>query len=109
MQSRVYSIQPHRDVRWNQFVQNHPFGWVCHLSEWKNILEESFPNIKGYYYVCLDDEEKNIRSALPLFLVKSRILKKRIVSIPFASVCDIIVSTKEDYHALIKCSNSDLI
>lgn len=68
----------------------------------KNILEESFPNIKGYYYVCLDDEEKNIRSALPLFLVKSRILKKRIVSIPFASVCDIIVSTKEDYHALIK-------
>ena len=104
MQPKVYSIQPDRDDRWNRFVQNHPLGWVCHLREWKIILEESFPNIKGYYYVCLDDEEKNIRSALPLFLVKSRIMKKRIVSIPFSSICDIMVTTNEDYHALVEQS-----
>ena len=36
----LQSIDPLKDSRWDGFVAGHPFGWVCHLSGWKKVLEE---------------------------------------------------------------------
>ncbi len=96
-------IRVDEDERWNQFVENHPLGWISHLSEWKKILEIGFPHIKGYYFACLD-EGQNIRSALPIYAVRSWLTGNRLISVPFSSVCDVLVSTKADYAALIQCA-----
>jgi len=97
---RTAVIDPVADERWDRFVEGHPFGWICHLSVWGEILEESFKHLKGYYLVLLDDNE--IAAALPLFEVKSWITGKRLVSIPFATLCDPLISSAEDMKILFE-------
>jgi hypothetical protein len=36
---RITTINPIADERWDQFVENHPFGWICHHSGWKVVKD----------------------------------------------------------------------
>ena len=92
-------IDPITDPRWDKFVENHPFGWICHLSGWKQVLEKSFKHMKGYYFALLDNSG-NIQAALPIFEVKSWLTGNRLVSIPFATLCDPLISTGDDLKEL---------
>ena len=65
----VQIINPITDDRWDRFVESHPFGWICHLSGWKKMLESTFPHIKGHY-IALLDSNGNIQAALPIFEVR---------------------------------------
>ena len=98
--ANVTIIDPVEDTRWDTFVENHPFGWICHLSGWKQVLEESFPHIKGYYLVLLDDTSKEIKAGMPVFEVKSWLTGRRLVSIPFATLCDPLISSSEEMRIL---------
>jgi len=74
----------------------HPFGWICHLSGWKQVLEKSFKHMKGYYFALMDDAGEKIQAGLPVYHVKSRLTGNRLVSIPFATLCDPLVLKKQD-------------
>lgn len=95
-------IDPLEDSRWDRFVKNHPFGWICHLSGWKTVLEKSFKHMRGYYFVRLDDSGTRIKAALPVFHVKSWLTGKRLVSVPFATLCDPLISTSNDMELLLE-------
>jgi len=99
--STVKIIDPITDPRWDKFVESHPFGLVCHLSGWKRILEQSFNHMKGYYFVLFDENDK-IKAGLPIYEVKSWLTGKRLVSIPFATLCDPLISTSEEMTVLLK-------
>jgi hypothetical protein len=99
--AKVITIDPIQDPRWDEFVQEHPYGWICHLSGWKHLLEKSFKHMKGHYLAVVDDGNSNILAALPLFEVKSWLTGNRIVSIPFATLSDPLVSTREDMEKLL--------
>ena len=101
--SSVQLIDPIKDPRWDRFVMDHPFGWICHLSGWKQVLENSFNHMKGYYF-ALVDEKDDIKAGLPVFEVKSWLTGKRLVNIPFASLCDPLVSNSADMKELVKAS-----
>jgi FemAB-related protein (PEP-CTERM system-associated) len=94
-------IDPTNDHRWDEFVAHHPFGWICHLSGWGQALERSFKHIKGHYLAVLDEKGTRIRSALPLFEVRSWLTGDRLVSVPFATLCDPLVSSSEDFETLM--------
>ena len=94
-------IDPITDPRWDKFVENHPFGWICHLSGWKQVLEKSFKHMKGYYFALLDNSG-NIQAALPIFEVKSWLTGNRLVSIPFATLCDPLISKSEEMAILLE-------
>ena len=94
-------LDPVTDPRWNTFVEGHPFGLICHHSRWKQVLEESFPHMKGYYLALPGHEKDSIRAALPLFEIKSILTGKRLVSIPFATHCDPLISSPEDMRELL--------
>jgi CelD/BcsL family acetyltransferase involved in cellulose biosynthesis len=98
----VIIIDPNKDSRWNKFVENHPFGWIVHLSGWKSVLERSFPHIKGHYLTLLDSTGSEIRAALPLFEVRSWLTGSRLVSIPFATICDPLINTRNDIEKLLE-------
>jgi hypothetical protein len=100
--SNTVLIDPAHDPRWNAFVEGHPFGLICHLAVWKEILEKSFPHMKGYYLALLDKDNQSIRAALPVFAVKSLLTGRRMVSIPFASNCDPLISSNEDMVGLLE-------
>ncbi len=93
-------VDPERDPRWDQFVEKHPHGWICHLSGWKKVLEQAFKHMKGYYFVAVDDNGE-IKGGLPAFHVQSWLPGDRIVSVPFATLCDPLVDTPETLAILL--------
>lgn len=96
----VQIIDPSKDPRWDKFVENHPFGWVVHLSGWKKVLEKCFKHMKGYYLVLCDTTNTNILAGLPLFEIRSWLTGNRLVSIPFATLCDPLISSDEQMDIL---------
>uniref|UniRef100_A0A7V3JAN7 GNAT family N-acetyltransferase n=1 Tax=candidate division CPR3 bacterium TaxID=2268181 RepID=A0A7V3JAN7_UNCC3 len=94
-------VDPSLDERWDQFVESHPYGWVCHLSGWKRALEAAFPHMRGHYLALVDDSGE-IQAGLPLFEVRSPITGNRLVSIPFATLCDPLVQTRVQWDILLE-------
>jgi CelD/BcsL family acetyltransferase involved in cellulose biosynthesis len=99
--AKVSLIDPLQDPRWDVFVEKHSFGLICHTSGWKQVLEKSFKQMKGYYFVLSEDESDSIRAALPVFEVKSWLTGKRLISMPFASLCDPLISSKQEMDDLL--------
>ncbi|MEM4724675.1 MAG: GNAT family N-acetyltransferase [Candidatus Hadarchaeum sp.] len=93
-------IDPSLDERWDAFVDRHPWGWVTHLSGWKRALERAFPQMKGHY-LALVDKYDQIKAGLPLFEVRSALTGNRLVSVPFATLCDPLVDTGADLGYLL--------
>lgn len=98
----IVEIDPLTDERWNSFVERHPFGWLHHHSGWKKVLEESFKHIKGHYMVLFEPNRKSIKAAVPLFEVRSWLIGNRLVSIPFATICDPLISTTGEINFLLE-------
>lgn len=86
--TKIILIDPQKDERWDQFVERHPHGWLFHLSGWKLLLERCFSHIKGFYIVKVNSSNNEICAGLPIFKVNSLLTGKRLVSIPFGTLCD---------------------
>ncbi|MFZ5516564.1 MAG: lipid II:glycine glycyltransferase FemX [Candidatus Zhuqueibacterota bacterium] len=96
---RVEIINPLESLAWDHFVAEHPLATIYHLSAWAQVLDASFLHIAPRYFV-LRNEAGGIEAGLPLFLVKSRILGNRLVSIPFTPHCDPLVQAHEQWKEL---------
>lgn len=99
----VAIIDPLRNHRWNRFVEKHPFGWITHLAGWKRVLDGTFPHMHGYY-LALVDSAGDIKAALPVYLVDSWLTGRRLVSIPFATLCDPLVTDKDHLEPLFRAA-----
>jgi hypothetical protein len=95
----VVEIDPAIDERWDVFVKNHPFGWICHHSGWKRVLEQSFGHMRGHYLATVDGAGQ-IKAGLPIFEVRSWLTGKRLVSIPFATLSDPLIGGNGDSKGL---------
>lgn len=93
-------IDPLRNHQWDRFVAQHPFGWITHLSGWKKVLDQAFPHMHGYY-LALHDSQGGIAAALPIYSVQSWLTGRRLVSIPFATLCDPLVSGPAEMERLL--------
>jgi FemAB-related protein (PEP-CTERM system-associated) len=85
------------DAGWDEFVSQHPHSSPFHLMAWKRTIEESF----GYEPFYLKAEQAGrIRGILPLFLVRNFIVKKALISTPFAVYGGILAESEEVRRAL---------
>jgi hypothetical protein len=100
----VELIDPERDEKWDTFVDSHPHGWITHLSGWKQVMGKSFKQLKGYYLALPNDDKKSYRAALPLFEVNSWLTGNKLVSTPFATLSDPLVTDGTDLDKLIKAA-----
>jgi FemAB-related protein (PEP-CTERM system-associated) len=82
---------------WDAFVNAHPHGSPFHLTAWKRTIEESYP-YKSAYLVARD--AAGIRGVLPLFLVKSLIAGKALISTPFGVYGGILAADDSSRRAL---------
>lgn len=99
----VNIIDPLRNHRWDRFVEKHPYGWLTHLSGWKRVLDETFPHLCGYY-LTVQDSAGEITGALPIYSVESWLVGRRLVSIPFATLCDPLVTDSKDMERLFSAA-----
>jgi FemAB-related protein (PEP-CTERM system-associated) len=66
---------------WQQYVNSHQGATLYHEIGWRHAVEETYGH-KPYY--LLAEEAGRICGVLPMFLVRSVTLKKRLISVPFA-------------------------
>lgn len=97
----VVRLKTEQMAQWNGFVENHPFGCIYHRSEWKEVIERSFKHIRGYFLGTLDSSGQ-ITAGVPVYFVKSWLTGKRLVSIPFATFSDPLVSSPEQMVSFLK-------
>jgi hypothetical protein len=90
-------LRPTEESEWDVFVRQHPLGMVYQLSSWKRVLESAFPQIRGQFLVAREAETGRILAGLPVYTVKSWLLGNRIVSVPFATMCDPLLSSAEEF------------
>src|ERR1035441_4445146 len=81
MSIRIRVAQATDDDAWDAFARAHRLGSPFHLIAWKACIQESF-GYSPYYLVA--EEGESIRGVLPLFLVKSWIIGRALISTPFA-------------------------
>lgn len=96
------SIEELRDgdlAQWDEFVRQHKWGVVGHLSGWKRAIEETFPHIRGRI-LALRSNGGKIIAGIPTYEVKSSFLGSRTVSIPFATLCDPLVNSARQFKTL---------
>jgi CelD/BcsL family acetyltransferase involved in cellulose biosynthesis len=103
VQSRptVHWLAPDQTAEWDAFVARHPLGLVYHLSAWTRVLETAFTHIQGRFLVLRDGVDGTIRAGLPVYTVQSWLLGRRVVSIPFASFSDPLISSVAEFDQLL--------
>jgi len=61
----VELIDPLQDKRWDAFVGHHPFGWICHLSGWKEVVEIKLQPHAGALIWRVVDQAGQIKADCP--------------------------------------------
>jgi len=82
---------------WDEFVYAHPHGSPFHLQAWRQTIEESFGYRSCYTLVV---EGGRVRGVLPMFLVKNILVRKALISSPFAVYGGILADSPETARAL---------
>lgn len=85
------------EAKWDAFVTGHPCGTPFHLSAWKKCIESTF-GFRPYYLLVKDGD--SVRGVLPLFLVENVILRKALISSPFAVYGGALASDEESLRLL---------
>lgn len=93
-------IDPLTDPRWDAFVAAHPYGWIVHTSGWKKVIESTFPHMKGHYFALVDSQTNNIKAGLPIYEIRSWLTGNRLVSVPFATLSDPLISSEKQAQTL---------
>src|SRR5947209_3910788 len=84
---------------WDRFVLAHPQGSPFHLLAWKRTIEETF-GYQPQYVVAT--EGQTVRGVLPLFLVQNLLIKRALISTPFAVYGGILADSAEAHEALYR-------
>jgi FemAB-related protein (PEP-CTERM system-associated) len=84
---------------WDAFVRNHPDGSVFHLGAWQRLIQESF----GYEqkHIVARNSRGDICGILPLFLVRSLLFGRMLVSTPQAAYGGILASSPAVENAIL--------
>jgi hypothetical protein len=97
--NKIHWLSAEEQDEWDAFVTRHPLGLIYHLSSWQQVLESAFGHIRGRFLV-LRDGGGQIQAGLPVYTVASWLLGNRTVSVPFATMCDPLISTREQFNVL---------
>ena len=58
MYVEIREIEPAETGAWDEYVNNHPFSNLYHLSGWKNVIEKTYGH-KAYYLMAFNQENQH--------------------------------------------------
>jgi len=99
MPIEIKKAQDLDEQRWDDYVLNHPYGTVFHLTAWKNVIEKSFGH-RSYYLIC--ENQDKICGIFPMFEIKSMLFGHYFVSVPFAEIGGALGNTRQIETALVR-------
>lgn len=77
----ISKLKKSDEKEWDRYVMKSEDSTFYHQIGWKNVVEKTYGH-KPIYLIAREDGE--IKGILPLFLMKSRLFGKKLVSVPFA-------------------------
>ena len=89
---------------WDAFVKAHPHGTPFHLVSWQNTILNTFGHLPQH--IVARDEKGAVVGVLPLFLVRSRLFGRMLVSTPQAAYGGIL-SNSESKLAFVSPTSLD--
>lgn len=89
---RVEPLRPEEEPSWDRFVEAHPQGSPFHTTAWLRCVRDGFGH-RPCSLVARDGEE--ILAILPLFLVRSWVLGRVLVSTPYAVYGGMLGTSRE--------------
>lgn len=95
----VYEIDPTRDERWDEFLQNHPVASVFHTRGWLEALRRTY----GYQPVAFTTAAPGcpLTDGLAFCQISSWLNRRRLVSLPFSDHCAALVESSEQLASLL--------
>jgi FemAB-related protein (PEP-CTERM system-associated) len=85
-------LEPELIRKWDNYVTGHSDGSVFHLAAWQRLIQSSFDHIP-YHLVAENSETHEIAGILPLFLVRSIIFGRMLISTPQAAYGGILADS----------------
>jgi len=86
-------------TEWDAYVLAHEDGTVFHTAGWRSAVEKSFGH-RPYYLMAR--RGCDIVGVFPMFLVKSRLAGRMLVSVPYAVGGGILAKDRRAAHALFE-------
>jgi FemAB-related protein (PEP-CTERM system-associated) len=103
MSIRIRTFRIEDAPLWDEFVHRHPYGTPFHLTAWKHCIENTF-GFRSTYLMAM--EADILRGVLPLFLVQNLVIKKALISSPFAVYGGALAESLEVLNALLDYANA---
>jgi FemAB-related protein (PEP-CTERM system-associated) len=100
LQVELFSRSAVGIAQWDGYVRTHPQGTVFHLTAWQRLIESSFGH-KPQHLVAKKAETGEVVGLLPLFLLRSRIFGRLLVSTPQAAYGGVLSDTAATSDALL--------
>ena len=91
MELRIFNDPPEK---WNEYVDNHPNGRIYHLTQWNELIRNSFRNTIKYITM---ENGSGLGGILPLTEFQSRLFGKFSVSLPFVNYGGPLVNNSDQY------------
>lgn len=95
-------IRPYAETdqaMWDAYVHNHNDATYCHLSQWKQVIEQSYGH-KAHYLMAIN-EDGQMAGLLPLVHLKSLLFGNSLVSMPYLDMGGILADNPEAFQALL--------
>jgi hypothetical protein len=86
----VYKLDPLTDLRWPQFVAEHPHASIFHTGEWLNVLRLTYGYVPVVFTTC---QGSDLSNAMVFCEVQSWLTGRRFVSLPFSDHCQPLADT----------------
>jgi CelD/BcsL family acetyltransferase involved in cellulose biosynthesis len=95
----IRQLDPLRDPRWTPFLQAHPHSSIFHTVAWLKALRATY----GYEPLVLTTANTGepLQNGLACCRVHSFLTGRRLVSVPFADHCDVLMDGPESLQALV--------
>ena len=98
-QMDVYEIDPLRDKRWSELVENHARASVFHDKRWLQALQAAYGY--GCTVVSTNPPHTTLTNGLVFCRVKSWLTGTRLVSLPFSDHCEPLVESSDTLDRLL--------
>ena len=95
----VYELEREDEKAWDAYVYNSNSSTFYHQIGWRNVVEKTYKH-KPIYLIAKENGE--IRGVLPLFLMRSLIFGKKLVSVPFAPYGGVCADNKTIENTLVE-------
>jgi hypothetical protein len=95
-----FQLDPTKDARWSEFVEQHPKASVFHTQGWLETLRRTY----GYDPVAFTTSSPTdkLTNGLVFCRVKSWLTGRRLVSLPFSDHCQPLCESTEELDFLLR-------